>query len=207
MSTLDRTLPGWLATLGLLAAIPGSSVRAEEQAPATRIFAAATPPPRAGYQGPPAPAIFFRVWSPGRQHWSLTADGQTVVLTAKTEGDDFSPRWQTVGAAELQADPPSRSRRPARGGQTKPAAKERRGRTRRRPHRVAVPALLVLTTDPNFDPGPALDLIRGRIDTAEPSPDPRRTGVRSNQEGADFRAPGSPQEWRDRSRRSASSCS
>ena len=63
-----------------------------------------------------------------------------------------------------------------------------------------MPALLVLTTDPKFDPASTLDLIRGRIDSAEPSPDPRRTEVRTNQEGADFQAPGSPQEWRDRSR-------
>ena len=43
-----------------------------------------------------------------------------------------------------------------------------------------------------------LDLVRGRVDTAGPSPDRRRTEVRTNQEGADFQPPSSAQAWRDR---------
>ena len=45
-----------------------------------------------------------------------------------------------------------------------------------------------------------LDLIRGRVDSVEPPADPRRTTVRTNKEGADFRPPATAQAWRDRAR-------
>lgn len=202
MSTLFRTLPGWLATLGLLAAVPGSSARAEEQRPATRFFTASDFGHLArGFKIPRAGRYTVRVWSPARQHWSLTAEGQTVVLSARTEGADSSPRWQTVGDAALQADAEVKiTVAPPAGPATRSTAKDQARSDAKEPAPTAVPTLLVLSTDPKFDPAATLDLIRGRTDSADASPDPRRTGVRSNKEGADFRGPGSPQEWRDRSR-------
>jgi len=55
-----------------------------------------------------------------------------------------------------------------------------------------------VSDDPSFDGKAALDLIRGRIDSAEASPDFRRTTVRTNREGADFHPPADEQAWLDR---------
>ena len=63
-----------------------------------------------------------------------------------------------------------------------------------------VPSLISLSTDPEFTPTKALDVIRGRVNSIEPTQDRRRTVVRTNQEGADFQPPASPREWRDRAR-------
>ena len=46
-----------------------------------------------------------------------------------------------------------------------------------------MPALLVLLTESQVEPDRVLDLARGRVDSAGPSPDRRRTEVRTNQEG------------------------
>ena len=43
-----------------------------------------------------------------------------------------------------------------------------------------------------------LDLIRGRVDSIEPSPDRRRSEVRTNYQGADFQPPATAAAWRDR---------
>src|SRR5205807_232135 len=56
------------------------------------------------------------------------------------------------------------------------------------------------STDPNADFGPALDLIRGNVAGTDPPADPRRTTIRTENAGADFKAPTSSQAWRDRSR-------
>ena len=62
----------------------------------------------------------------------------------------------------------------------------------------AAPALLILNTDSQADPERVLDIVRGRVDTAGPAADRRRTEVRTNQEGAGFQPPSSAQAWRDR---------
>ena len=202
MTMLFRSLPGWLATLAILAAVPGSSARAEEPTPATRLFTASDFGHLArGFKLPHTGKYSLRVWSPGRQHWSLSAEGQNVVLSARTEVADSSPRWQNVGEATLQADTPVKITVAApEGKETKPASKDKAKAEATKAAPIPVPALLVLTTDPKFDPAPALDLIRGRIDSADPAPDPRRTQVRSNKEGADFDIHSSLQEWPSRAR-------
>ena len=45
---------------------------------------------------------------------------------------------------------------------------------------------------------PSIDLVRGRLDSIEPSHDLRRTHSRTNNEGVDFQAPASAAAWRDR---------
>ncbi len=202
MSKPFRNLPGRLVMLALLAAVPGSSARAEEQSPATRLFTASDFGHLSrGITVPQSGRYTVRVWTPGRQLWSLTANGQAVVLSARTEGADSSPRWQTVGEAALQADAPVKITvaSPERSA-TSSIAKEKSKSDATKAAPLAVPAVLVMSTDPKFDTASTLDLIRGRIDSADPSPDPRRTQVRTNKEGTDFRGPGSPQAWRDRSR-------
>ena len=51
--------------------------------------------------------------------------------------------------------------------------------------------MLVLGTDSPTDAEHLLEIVRGRVDTAGPSPDRRRTQTRTNQEGADFQPPAS----------------
>ena len=61
--------------------------------------------------------------------------------------------------------------------------------------------MLTLSSDADFEPSSeALDVARGRIDSTASNLDPRRTTVRNNRQGADFRAPNSPQEWNARAK-------
>ena len=66
------------------------------------------------------------------------------------------------------------------------------------PPPVVVPALLVLTTDRGFDPGPALDLVRGRRRFGRPAGRPEADATRTKDEGLDFRPPATAEAWRDR---------
>jgi hypothetical protein len=179
-----------LLCLGLLALAPASSVQA--QGPYTSRFFSASEFPRLAEQGVELPSegrYTVKVWAPARQSWSLTADGTTLTLQHKVEGDDASPRWQTVGTADLPGGKPVKVvvAAPAKKGQARPTPE-------------VLPAILVLTNDPAYDPARALDVIRGRIDSVEPPADPRRTHVRSNAEGASFQPPATIQGWRDRAR-------
>ena len=58
---------------------------------------------------------------------------------------------------------------------------------------ISVPALISLSTDPNLDPSPVLDVVRGRVDSVAAPADPRRTRRRTNAEGAHFQAPATVQ--------------
>ena len=152
-----------------------------------------------GVDSPGAGRFAVKVWAPAKQSWSLDADGQALTLKVKTDGNDATPRWQTVGTAELKSDSPVTIVVAGRESKAeeKPAAKAKAA-----PKAVPrpVPGMLVLTTDADADPGEVLDLVRGRIDSVEPPADARRTRVRSNQVGANFHAPANEQAWRDRAR-------
>src|SRR4051812_40711155 len=51
-----------------------------------------------------------KVGPPARQSWSPPADGQTLTLTPKVEGDETAPSWQALGAVRLSADEPVKVR-------------------------------------------------------------------------------------------------
>jgi hypothetical protein len=170
-----------LGLLGVWTLHPPASVRAED--PPDRVVHVYTPSelPRLdkGVELPLAGTYTLKVWAPARQVWSVAAEGSTLTLKVQSEGNDLRPRWQTVGNAELKGE----TFRVVVAGQGGP-----------------VPALLALSTDPAYDPAVALDLIRGRVDSVDPPLDPRRTTVRTNQQGNDFHAPATEQAWRDRAR-------
>jgi hypothetical protein len=186
--------------LGLL--IPAA--RADDP-PAARLLTASDlvgPSPRVRL--PRSGEYTVKVWAPSRQSWSLAADGQALTLSVKVEGDDSAPSWRTAGKATLSADspvtvavagvafdPPTIQGDYKTGAQTTKPAKDVKDSK-------PLPVFLSLATDPDFEP--SLDLIRGRLNSADPSADPRRKAVRTNHEGANFRAPGSPRAWRDRAR-------
>jgi len=152
-----------------------------------------------------------QVWSPASQEWRLSQDGDTVNLRSLENGGDPLPRWQKLGKVVLRAGHPlkftlSGKKKPETDqakdkdkdkAKAKPDSKSQ-GDPKTKDEPAAVPALLVLITDSQADPERVLDLVRGRVDTAGPSPDRRRTEVRTNQEGADFQPPSSAQAWRDR---------
>ena len=73
----------------------------------------------------------------------------------------------------------------------------------RRPRRRALGcacrrALLCVSAGGDSAAPPSFDLVRGRLDSIEPSHDTRRTHARTNNEGVDFQAPASAAAWHDR---------
>lgn len=128
-----------------------------------------------------------KVWAPANQAWSLAIDGTKLTLSSKREGDDAKPRWQTVGVGELP-----------KAAVTIVVATSETSEKTKNTKPVPLPAILILTNNPSDDPSKALDAIRGQVDSTEPTPDPRRTRLRTNKEGADFRPPATVQAWNDR---------
>jgi hypothetical protein len=114
-----------------------------------------------------------------------------VTLSSAETGGDPQPRWQKLGMVRVREGRPLKVVVAAR---TKPETKK--GKDKRPP--APVPTLLLLGPDSQTDPQRLLDLVRGRVDSAEPSPDRRRSQVRTNQQGADFQPPSSAPAWRDR---------
>lgn len=183
-----------LAALGLLAIVGLSNpAGAEPVAPVVRLYTASDFPQLVrGVTLPTDARYTVKLWGPARQAWSLAADGMTLTLTSKNEGTDESPRWSKVGEVEVKGDRLVRvlARLPVEESASKS------GKPAKAPE--PLPAALVFTTDPDFEPTAALDLIRGRVDSTAPTRDLRRTHARTNQEGAGFQAPSSVQVWRDR---------
>jgi len=183
-----------LTPLALAAAFATTGRAEEPPKPEARLFTASEFP-RLAEQGAELAGgrrYTLKVWAPAKQTWSLSADGSTLTLRSETKGDDATPRWQAVGSADLPTGERVKIRvagpDDAKGEKGKGAAP------------VPVPAVLTLSTDEGFNPALALDLIRVRTDSVDPTADPRRGHVRTNKEGADFRAPDTVQAWRDRAR-------
>ena len=141
-----------------------------------------------------------KVWAPARQSWTLTTEKGTITLRSETKGDDATPRWQTLGVVDASADPHVKI--VVVGPQAAPKAEKPKAKDAKPaiPTAPPLPAALVFSTDAGFDPAPVLDLIRVRVDTTDPTSDPRRSNVRTNWQGADFAAPAAAQGWRDRAR-------
>jgi len=153
-----------------------------------------------------------QVWAPSQDEWRLTVADGTITLLQRGKSGDPQPRWQTLGTVNLAkgrplkivvADqPPKNADNPTTKEATavKTASKDQKKAApskNPKPPR-AVPALLWLSSHTDQTADPVLDLIRGRLETIEPTPDHRRNHVRSNNEGADFQAPATARAWRDR---------
>lgn len=140
-----------------------------------------------------------RVWAPASQHWTLSVDRPTVRLSSKLEAGSDLPRWQNLGSVEsMGKETLAIVVDDARPTPETPAVSKKESEKSARP--IPVPALLEISTDPEIGPSPALDLVRGRLDTIEPPVDARRTTVRTNQQGAEFQPPEKADAWRDRAR-------
>ncbi len=90
-----------------------------------------------------------------------------MTLASRIEGDDNTPRWQTLGAFSIEAE--ELVKIVVEGPKAKPGEEETKADQSQAknaktapPPPVPVPALLALSTDANYDPSAALDLIRAR---------------------------------------------
>jgi len=138
-------------------------------------------------------ARVLRVWAPSDQSWTANRDGDVVTLRAAATPGDGVPRWldlgRIAGAAGgslkiVVARPEGDDAGPKKDGEAPPPP--------------PAPTLLVLDPDPDGDPARLLDVARGVVESAAPSPDRRREHSRTNKEGADFHAPATAEAWRDR---------
>ncbi len=139
------------------------------------------------------------VWAPWTDGWKLSA-GDDGTITLKLEGrpGSMTPVWQSLGTIKLSKDRPFKVV-VAYPEEPKKSASSEKGKKRPPPPRP-VPALLRLASRINRDtiPEVSLHIVRGQIDSIEPSPDRRRFEVRTNYQGADFQAPRSADAWRNR---------
>jgi len=151
-----------------------------------------------------------QVWAPPRDVWRFAYTNGTLTLSCESKRGDPEPCWQALGKFDLAnagplkvvvAAPDAKDEGPSRASPksataSKAAKKAAAAREAQRP--VPAPALLFLSSRPQESPQAALDLIRGRGETVEPTHDLRRTRVRTNGQGADFQAPATAEAWRDR---------
>jgi hypothetical protein len=148
-----------------------------------------------------------QVWSPASQEWRLTQDGDRVDLRQAEHGGDPTPRWQRLGKVVFRQSHPLRiilaEKKNTKADHDKESAKAKsdsktHDETEKQDDPPAAPAVMIFSTNSQADLQRVLEIVRGRVDTAGPSPDRRRTEVRTNQQGADFQPPASAEAWRDR---------
>jgi dienelactone hydrolase len=150
----------------------------------------------------PAGRYAVKVWAPSRERWAVAEADGTRGLALTVEGEDRTPRWGDAGAVTVREGEPLRLAIPGLEAILAPppadgAAKKQEAA----PAPPVVPAAVCFGPEAGFDPAVLLDLIRARVDTTGPPADARRAAVRTNQQGAGFRAPATLPAWRDRADR------
>jgi hypothetical protein len=191
------------------ATTPPLSVAAQDSSPAVLYTASDFPALADGVDPGIIGEASVHAWSSSQDEWSMTPGTDILKLNHRERAGDPAPRWQALGKVHLEKGRPLKIvvtyETPENGDHSQSATKSqakakepRKGRSNDKPQAKPVPALLWITS--RTDPGatPDLDLIRGRVDTIEPSPDRRRSEVRTNYQGADFQAPETAAAWRDR---------
>ncbi len=184
-------------------------VAAQDTSPAALYTASDFPALADGVDPGFAGEASVHVWSSSQDEWSLTPGKDSLTLNHRERAGDPVPRWQTLGKVRLEKGRPlkivvtyeSNKSDDRSQSATTPQAKakeQRKGRSSEKKPPKPVPALVWLTSYSDTGAAPVLDLIRGRVDTIEPSPDRRRVEVRTNYQGADFQAPATAAAWRDR---------
>ncbi|WZO96631.1 acetylxylan esterase [Isosphaeraceae bacterium EP7] len=193
----------WGTALSCLAfALAGSSGLQAAETPAhSAIFAASDFDRLTDGIALPGPAVYtIKVWTPENRTWKATADGSAVRLSAEAVGEGSSMRWLVAGEASIGGASPAKFRvegppSPDPTSSSVPAAALPKVKVE---HGPALPALIALSTDPDYNPGPATEILRGRLETDAPASDIRRSVSLTNQLGTDFKVPNSVREWSDR---------
>jgi dienelactone hydrolase len=151
--------------------------------------------------------ISVLIWAPSADRWNLIPSDGTLTLESEAGSGDPTPAWQSLGKVLLAKGRPLKivvSRAPSKNGTgPKPSSsgaspKDRPKNATAEKAAVPVPTLLWLTPDLTATAPESFDLVRGRVDSVEPTHDARRTHSRTNNEGMDFQAPATAQAWRDR---------
>jgi dienelactone hydrolase len=143
----------------------------------------------------------IHAWAASGQSWRLSQTPGGIELEYNGTPLEPQPHWTVLGKITLAKSQPTKikfSEPPpaaATAGDKKAAAK---GEVTK-PPLAPLPALLWIAPSAQTSP-PSLDLIRGRVDSTEPSTDLRRTRSRTNYQGAEFQAPATAEAWRDRAR-------
>jgi hypothetical protein len=162
----------------------------------------------AGFSGEAA----VHVWAPAQDQWSLTEKDGTLAISLKSKSGDPTPGWQVLGKVTIPASRMVRvvvaANAPPSGGDSpssdpvakKSTAKDKAGKPNNdQPNQtLQAPAFLWFSSAKDSTIHPGLDLIRGRIDTIEPTDDQRRGHIRTNRQGVDFQAPATSSAWHDR---------
>ncbi len=148
--------------------------------------------------------VFVSVWAPAQQTWHLSLNEQILTLRNEVHAPDPTPRWQSLGKVNLAKNKTLKivvantaAEKESAGARAKSSQKNSGQGLKVQPI-APVPALLWLSSSEDTAAPQAFDLVRGRVDSAEPSRDIRRSHSRTNYEGADFQAPASATAWRDR---------
>ena len=158
--------------------LPLTSARADEPAipPDSRIFTAGDLVGGSFVTDYRSDTYSFRVWTDGRLDWRDRNSQGDLQIEPQTPTNPGKPRWIKLGERAITLDSLPSVNVASTPGEP-------------------IPALLAISTDPKFDPGRALDLIRGNVKTIDPPSDPRRTTIRTEYEGADFDPPASLEAW------------
>jgi dienelactone hydrolase len=160
---------------------------------------AADPPPTAllftasdlagletGLRVPVAGDYTIKAWTSDRIDVKASRSDDTITLTVSPKSTSpAKPRWVTLGREPLTAD-----------GCTRLVVKNATDSDGPPP----LPALLSLSTRPDWEATRALDLVRGALKTDGPTLDRRRVEIRTNEEGADFDPPATLEAWQGRAR-------
>jgi dienelactone hydrolase len=129
------------------------------------------------------------VWAPAADLWHLTSGAGMITLRVEPKTGDSTPRWHSLGKITLAKNVPLKVVLSRDAPKTKGA---------KAPLPAPAPALLCISAGPDSGATPSIDLVRGRVDSIEPSHDTRRNHARTNNEGVDFQAPATAAAWRDR---------
>ncbi len=190
-----------LSTIAVLLVVGASARASDAPRPPAQVLILASDFPRLdqgvdlGVQG----EATFQAWTAAGDDWRLTEHDGRIVLHRTARSQETSPRWTNLGKVALK---PGRETKitidasPAAADAKTAKTKSTRGAKPVVEHAPAAPALLWMDTEGKAPP--TLDIIRGRIDDASPTPDLRRTTVRTNYDGIGFQAPATAEQWRDR---------
>ena len=134
----------------------------------------------------------------GQASGSRSAAKAESKAKAKAASDDQASVSRSAAKAESKAK--AKAAPDEKASVSRSAAKaESKAKAKTAPKPLApVPALLWVSAKTDSPDSTLLDMVRGRIETVEPTLDHRRSQARTNNEGADFQAPATAAAWRDR---------
>ena len=134
------------------------------------------------------------VWGPPKVGWGIHPEGQNLAFLPQDPSAEGVPAWRTAGELSLSD---KQILTLNRGPENKQESSQNSGTGTDEPGNRRVPALVWIRLKGTSSQD-VLDVVRGRLDVEEPTADSRREVIRTNQEGVDFTAPPSADDWKER---------